>query len=98
MFMHISHSGMLQTLMLDYRLNDLAIISINRDLEINVTEVVGRIMARRQKLRLVKRVKRKGEVCYNLAQIMMLTSMLLLRISVPMISLSSTVMQIDCVG
>ena len=84
--------------MLDYRLNDLAMISINRDLEINVTEVVGRIMARRQKLRLVKRVKRKGEVCYNLAQIMMLTSMLLLRISVPMISLSSTVMQIDCVG
>ena len=72
---------MLQTLMLDYRLNDLAIISINRDLEINVTEVVGRIMARRQKLRLVKRVKRKGEVCYNLAQIIMLTSMLLLRIS-----------------
>ena len=49
--------------MLDYRLNDPAMISINRDLEVNVTEVVGRIMAPPQKLRLVRRVKRKGEVC-----------------------------------
>ena len=51
------------TLMLDLIIYDLAMISINRDLEINVTEVVVRIMARRQKLRLVKRVKRRGEAC-----------------------------------
>ena len=51
------------TLMLDLIFYDLAIISINRDLEVNVTEVVVRIMARRQKLRLVKRVKRRGEAC-----------------------------------
>lgn len=51
------------TLMLDLIFYYLAMISINRDLEINVTEVVVRIMARRQKLRLVKRVKRRGEAC-----------------------------------